>query len=320
MSMKWTKLGKIFNPADHNLIYNGVGFAQSPQPVVFDNHVRFYFSTREKDESGKFLSHPSYVDFDLSFKQILKVADHEIIPLGKLGCFDEHGIFPFHVVKDGNRLLAYTTGWNRKISVSADASVGLAISENGGESFTKIGDGPVLTASLDEPFLVGDSFVKKFDSLFHMWYIFGVRWAESIGEKEPQRVYKIAHATSEDGINWIRDGKTIISDVLNQNECQALPTVIEIDSKYHMFFCFREAFGFRTDANKGYRIGYAYSSDLTSWTRDDKALNLSVSETGWDSEMMCYPNVFECDGIVYLAYNGNQFGREGFGLARLEHL
>jgi hypothetical protein len=34
--------------------------------------------------------------------------------------------------------------------------------------------------------------------------------------------------------------------------------------------------------------------------------------------MQCYPNAFECDGSVYLIYNGNDFGRDGFGIARLE--
>jgi hypothetical protein len=33
--------------------------------------------------------------------------------------------------------------------------------------------------------------------------------------------------------------------------------------------------------------------------------------------MQCYPHVFECDGKVYLLYNGNEFGRYGFGLAEL---
>jgi hypothetical protein len=28
--------------------------------------------------------------------------------------------------------------------------------------------------------------------------------------------------------------------------------------------------------------------------------------------------VFDCDGRIYLLYNGNEFGRYGFGLAELE--
>ena len=33
---------------------------------------------------------------------------------------------------------------------------------------------------------------------------------------------------------------------------------------------------------------------------------------------MCYPHLFELDGQVALLYNGNNFGRDGFGLAILQ--
>ncbi|MEP7093170.1 MAG: hypothetical protein ABI793_03865, partial [Flavobacterium sp.] len=58
----------------------------------------------------------------------------------------------------------------------------------------------------------------------------------------PARVYKIAHAVSVDGVNWQKeDGKQIIADILNEDECQALPTVLKIGNRYHMYFCFRQA-------------------------------------------------------------------------------
>ncbi|MBA3704780.1 MAG: hypothetical protein H0W84_02445, partial [Bacteroidetes bacterium] len=68
----------------------------------------------------------------------------------------------------------------------------------------------------------------------------------------------------------------------------------------------------------GYRIGYAWSKDLINWTRDDENAGIEVSENEWDSSMLCYPNVFKCDDKIYLLYNGNEFGRFGFGLAVLE--
>jgi len=295
-----------------------VEFAQSPQALVCEDYVRIYFSSREKDKTGKYLSHVSYVDFEKNFKKVKGVSDKTVIPLGGLGCFDEHGIFPMNVVRDKNRILAYTTGWNRKISVSADASIGLAISGDNGVSFNKVGTGPVLTASLHEPFLVCDAFVKIVESTYHMWYIYGTKWINDSEESEPQRVYKIAYARSNDGVIWNRDGKQIIADVLDENECQALPTVIQSGDKYHMFFCYRYASGFRKIKERGYRIGYAISEDLANWTREDANGGLHVSQDGWDSDMLCYPNVFNCDDNIYMLYNGNEFGRFGFGLAVLE--
>jgi hypothetical protein len=150
-----------------------------------------------------------------------------------------------------------------------------------------------------------------------MWYIYGLRWITNDVE-EAARVYKIAHATSPDGINWERDGRLIIDDVLNEDECQALPTVIFHGGRYHMYFCFREAIGFRNTPGKGYRLGYAWSEDLETWTRDDNQAGIGLSPEGWDSEMMCYPHIFSIDDKPYLLYNGNAFGRDGFGIAVCE--
>lgn len=316
--MKWLKLGKIFDPAEHALPNNCFGFAQSPQALVMDDRVRVYFSTRERDSIGKFLSHVAFVDFDKSMQNILDVSGHTVIELGELGCFDEHGIFPVNVVRDGGRVLAYTTGWNRKVSVSADASIGFAISHDEGRTFQKYGKGPVLSASLHEPFLIGDAFVALYGGIYHMWYIYGTKWIKAAGSEQPDRVYKIAHATSEDGVNWCKEGRKIIADKLNADECQALPTVFHRYGKYHMYFCYRQAHGFRTQSHNAYRIGYACSVDLVNWERDDSQAGIDVSEDGWDSQMQCYPHTFQLDGKVYMLYNGNEFGKSGFGLAVLD--
>ena len=316
--MKWHKIGNIFNPSEHILPNKCVGFAQSPQALVFDTFVRVYFSTRALDTNGKYLSHVAFVDFDKKFEQIWGISSETVISLGGLGCFDEHGIFPCNVMRSGKNIFAYTTGWNRRVSVSTDAAIGLAISHDGGLTFQKIGLGPVMSASLHEPFLVGDAFVRKFGDIYHMWYIFGTRWVVHLPGTSPDRVYKIAHATSVDGIDWRKEGRLIISDKLNADECQALPTVIQIADKFHMFFCYRQSSDFRNNPSRSYRIGYAFSDDLINWTRNDENVGIDVSEEGWDSNMQCYPHVFDMDGDIYLLYNGNEFGRFGFGLAKLE--
>lgn len=315
--MKWSKLGKIFDPTEQALANNCLGFAQAPQALVMDDRVRVYFSTRERDSVGKYLSHVAFVDFDKTMRNVLDVSRHTVIALGELGCFDEHGIFPVHVVRDGDRILAYTTGWNRKVSVSADASIGLAVSNDNGLTFQKHGQGPVLSASLHEPFLIGDAFVMLREGLYHMWYIYGSEWRKFSDTEPPDRVYKIAHAWSTDAINWHRDGRPIIADKLNAHECQALPTVFQLNGRYHMYFCYRQAHGFRKQSDSAYRLGYAFSKDLVNWERDDSQAGIDVSDDGWDSQMQCYPHTFQLDGKVYMLYNGNEFGRLGFGLAVL---
>lgn len=318
--MKWIKKGKIFDAADVGWDSGIKEYAQSPQAVVFDEFVRVYFSTRRRDDDGMFLSEIAYADFDREdLTRLVNVSRARVIELGGLGCFDEHGIFPISPVRVDDRIFAYTCGWSRRVSVPVETSVGLAFSDDGGASFTKYGTGPILTSSLHEPYLVGDAFVQRHDGTFYMWYIFGAGWSAEEGEPSPARVYKIGQATSADGINWHRDdGHRIIADRLNPSECQALPTVMRIGERWHMYLCYRQATDFRTNPARGYRIGYAYSDDLHEWHRDDAKAGIDLSESGWDSEMMCYPNVFSVDGRGFMLYNGNEFGRWGFGLAVLE--
>lgn len=316
--MKWSKRGKIFDPTEHALPNRCVEFAQAPQTLLLKDRVRVYFSARERDSNGKYLSHVGFVDFDTSMRNMLGISNRTVIELGGLGCFDEHGIFPVNVVRDGGRVLAYTTGWNRKVSVSADAAIGLAISHDDGLTFSKVGTGPILAASLTEPFLVADAFVAVHGGLFHMWYIYGTKWKKFVETEPPERVYKIAHATSIDGMNWQRESRPIIADNLNADECQALPTVFHRDGTYHLYFCYRQAHGFRDQSSRAYRIGYACSQDLINWERDDSKAGIDTSDDGWDSQMQCYPHVFELDGKMCMLYNGNEFGRFGFGLAVLD--
>jgi hypothetical protein len=315
--MKWKKLGKIFEPMAHDWHDEFIGFAQSPQTIVFDDFVRVYFSIRKNDTNGKFISHIQYVDFEYDMKTIRKISNHQVLGPGKMGCFDEHGVFPMNVLRVKDKIFGYTNGWTRRVSVSVETGIGFTISHDNGETFERIGDGPIMSATTNEPVLVGDPFVQQFDGLFHMWYLFGLGW-KKYSDAPPDRIYKIAHATSKDGLDWVKEeGVQIISDKLNDDECQALPTVIYRNNKYHMYFCYRSSVDFRKNKNNGYRLGYASSSDLMTWTRDDNKAGIGVSEDDWDSDMQCYPHIFKVKDKIYLLYNGNEFGKHGFGIAEL---
>ena len=315
--LRWKKHGIIFDVSSLDWDLDFVGWAQSPQALVFEGFVRVYFSTRTIDETGQYLSHVRYVDFSLDFQRVINHSKHEVVEKSVLGAFDEHGIFPINVIRVGEKIYAYTNGWSRRKSVAVETGIGILVSHDQGQTFQRIGPGPVLSATLSEPFLVGDAFVLKVGDEFRMWYIFGERWVQRNASQPPERVYKIAGAVSNDGQQWVKLNKRLIEDVLGPDECQALPTVTFFDEKFHMFFSFREAFDFRTNPMNAYRMGYASSVDLETWERDDFASGMNRPETGWDSQMMCYPHLFSVENRVYLLYNGNEFGRNGFGLAEL---
>src|SRR5665213_2131161 len=169
--MKWEKLGQIFDLSKSPFKDRYNSHAQSPQALVLDDRVRIFFSTRKIDKSGKFLSYVEFVDYDLDLSKIIGYSDHEVIEHGNLGCFDEHGIFPLSPLKLDDKVYGYTNGISRRVSVDVESGIGFATSSDDGKSFHKLGDGPVLSTSIHEPFLVGDAFVRIFDHKFHMFYI-----------------------------------------------------------------------------------------------------------------------------------------------------
>lgn len=314
---KWTKLGRVFHPQ----VIGGrpwlKEFAQGPATLVFDDFVRVYFSCRPPaDANGQYVSYSAWVDLDRrDLTRILDVAERPILELGATGAFDEFGVYPTSVAHDGGDVLAYYGGWTRCESVPFDVAIGLARSVDGGRTFQRVGEGPVLGASPDEPFVLSGPKIRRFDGGFQLFYIAGRKWKIVDGRAEP--VYKIRLATSADGVRWTRHGQDLIESRLEEDEAQASPDVVRGARRFHMFFCHRWSTGYR-GKERGYRIGYAHSTDLLRWTREDERAGLDVSAEGWDSEMVSYPHVFELDGSTYMLYLGNQVGREGFGLAVLD--
>jgi sucrose-6-phosphate hydrolase SacC (GH32 family) len=313
----WKKLGKVFTPQEVHDRPWLQEFAQAPATLVFDDHVRVYFSCRPPaDAQGAYVSYSAWVDLDRQdlFK-VRRIADQPILSLGDLGSFDEFGTYPVSVIRDGQELRAYYAGWTRCESVPFNVAIGVAISHDEGATFEKKGAGPVLSYSPDEPFVLSGPKVRRFNGQWQLFYIAGRKWKMVDGRAEP--VYKIRMATSLDGIHWTKLNRDLIPSRIEEDEAQASPDVFYANGKYHMFFCYRFSSHYRGKQN-GYRIGYASSVNLTDWTRDDSKVGIDVSEQGWDAEMISYPHVFELDGKTYMAYLGDQVGRYGFGLAVLD--
>jgi hypothetical protein len=314
----WKKLGRVFNPQEVEGRSWLKEFAQAPSVLIFDNFVRVYFSCRpQPDKNGQYVSYSAFVDLNRNnLFDIVNISQKPILELGESGTFDEFGTYPTSVIRNGELVTAYYGGWTRCESVPFNVAIGLAISHDNGVTFAKFGAGPVLSYSLNEPFIISGPKIRKYHDRWYLWYIAGRKWIKADGKPEP--VYKIRMAVSDDGINWVKQDNDLIVSKIEENEAQASPDVFFYEGKYHMFFCYRYSVGFRS-RQKGYRIGYASSDDLIRWVRDDAKAGIDVSEVGWDSEMISYPHVFELDGNVYMFYLGNQVGRFGFGLAQLEH-
>src|SRR5882672_7797763 len=313
----WVKLGKILDTTKAVTADWMKEFAQAPCVLKFEDFVRVYFSCRPApDANGQYVSRSAYVDLNREdLFEVLRLATAPTLTLGNVGAFDEFGTYPTSVIRNGKEVWAFYGGWTRCESVPFNVAVGLAISRDHGVSFDRVGNGPVLSYSSDEPFIISGPKVRRFNDHWFLWYIAGERWLANNGKPEP--VYRIRMASSADGVNWTKQNRDLVERRIESNECQASPDVLFSNGRYHMFFCYRYAIDYR-NRERGYRIGYAVSDDMNTWVRDDTKAGIDVSNDGWDSEMVSYPHVFELDGNIYMMYLGNQVGRYGFGLARLE--
>ena len=311
MSFTWDKQGLVFEPAGRFPWM--LHYAQNPNALLYEDKVRVFFNCRPAPGAdSNVTAHIGFVDLardDLS--RILGVSSRPLLPLGELGAFDQFGTMSSSTVWHGQEVWNYYVGWTCCQAVPYNWAIGVARSHDGGETFSRLGRGPVLGPSLHEPFLQNAPFVKKIGDTWHAWYSSGIAWLEHEGKLES--VYQIMHATSDNGLTWNRESKPILPPRVKQ-ECQTSATVIQAQGRYHMWFSWRHALDFR-NASRGYRLGYAWSQDLATWHRDDGLAGLEMSPEGWDSEMVCYPHVLDLEGQLIMFYCGNQFGRDGFGYA-----
>jgi predicted GH43/DUF377 family glycosyl hydrolase len=314
---KWKKLGKVFDPTT---VINRVWlheYAQAPATLIFDDFVRVYFSCRpKKDENGQYVSYSAYVDLNRkNLFKVLRIAEKPILSLGSRGCFDEFGTYPFSVIRMGGEVWGYYGGWTRCSSVPFIVQIGVARSKDDGKTFQRIGEGPILSISPDEPSGLGSPKIRKFNGKYYLFYVATNKWVVVNGK--PEISHKIRMAISDNGLNWVKYNQDLIPDSWGEYESQASPGVFWANDKYHMFFDGWVPTSFRQ--TKIRKIGYAYSRDLVNWIRDDSKAGIDISERdSFDNEMVAYPHVFELDGKIYMLYLGNEVGRYGFGLAELE--
>ncbi|MBY0407946.1 MAG: hypothetical protein K2Q01_09660 [Rickettsiales bacterium] len=308
----WQKKGHIFC-ADGRYPWMQT-HGQLPVLLRLEDRLRIYMHTRPvKGADGRSQAYPTFIDVDYDDPQkILQVHDRPILEAGELGTFDQFGLMGVSVVRHANAVWLYYGGWSRSIGVPYHQAIGLAISTDEGVTFSRYGKGPIITRTPQESFIQNSPVVQKYGDVFHMWYGTGMGWVTHGSAVEP--IYKLVHATSANGIKWERNGIPFLPSE-REDECQTVPSVIQIGQRYHMWFSYRNGTDFR-NAARGYRIGYAWSDDLLHWHRDDaRGALLPSSGNGWDSEMVCYAQVMAHKGKLMMFYCGNQFGQTGFGYA-----
>jgi len=295
--IKWSKRGLVITPRTDLWWMRSHAMIPTPEPLG-GGLVKVYFSGRNDDNQ----SHIGWAVIDLTTPdKILEFSSEPVLTPGQLGCFDDNGVTPSCIIRDGDEVRLYYIGWNPGVTVRMHLFGGLAISRDNGRSFERWSRAPIIERCPTDPYLNTAPWVVKADNEWRMYYVSGTEWVH----KDLPR-YNIKLARSQDGKTWVRDGHVCIDFATANENALARPYVIHENDVWKMWF-----------AHKGdaYKFGYAESYDGISWERRDDFAGIIPTPNTWDSDMVEYGAVVKYEGQRFMFYNGNNYGYGGIGLA-----
>jgi predicted GH43/DUF377 family glycosyl hydrolase len=303
--MRWEKRGLIYGPAGESAWARNSALQPTPLVMAEEGIIRVFAGMR--DDEG--VSRVGFVDVDAKDPaRVLRVSRTPALDVGVAGAFDENGVVPCVVVQRDGELRLFYAGYQLGQKVKFYVFGGMAVSRDRGETFTRYRRVPVCDRTDDELFFRVIHTMMLDGERWRAWYGGGDSFDTAEGHQYPR--YNIRHALSPDGIHLDSDYQVCV-DMRRDEYRVGRPYVIKRGELYCMFY------GAGTK-EEGYRLAYAESADGINWTRKDEEAGIEVSPEGWDSRMQAYPAVITSEDRTYMFYNGNDYGRDGFGYAMLE--
>lgn len=300
----WIKKGLIYAPdsrmpwAQHS--------ALTPTPFrLNDSVIRVFAGFRD----SKGVSRIGFVDVDAANpSRILAVSENPVLDTGKAGCFDDNGVILGDLVRHDGKVLMYYVGFQLVANVKFLAFTGLAISTDGGTTFHRQSEAPVLDRADEGLYFRAIHSVLIENGVWKCWYGVGSAWSPIKGTDYPR--YTTRYIESPDGVHFPNDGQ-ICLNYQNDEYRLGRPRVQRTASGYRMYYTAGTLRG-------TYLPGYAESPDGVRWKRMDDRVGIAPSPTGWDSKALSYTAPIAVKGREYLFYNGNDMGKTGFGYAERE--
>ena len=301
--MKWDKKGLIFHASEFDWSSHS---ALQPTPLQMHDRLRVFVGTR----CEKGMSRIAFVDLDLNDPTlVLGVSEGPILDVGAIGCFDEAGVVPSAVLYKGSTIYLFYAGYQLGINYRFSVLGGLAVSDDNGQSFRRIMKNPIFERNDSELLFRVPHSVLLDDNTWKIWYGAGSTFEKQHNKTVP--LYDIRYLETDKIENFSRAGSTVLKTE-NAEYRLGRPYIFSKNADEHFLF-----YGYSTH-DIPYQLGFAKSTDMINWQRCDHDIGLNDSPMEWEKQMRAYPAVIQINGRVMMLYNGNEYGREGFGLAELE--
>ena len=301
---KWQKLGLVYCP-DGEFDWLKTHAANPVVDHISGDMFRVYFSSRDEQNRSQICS--LVMDLKNDKADVVDGSLTHVLAHGENGFFDDSGATVTGLIHHNSSIYLYYLGWNLCKTIPFRNAIGVAVSNDMGKSFVRYSKAPIIDRNFIDPISISYPFVLLDDSRYRVWYGSCEEW---LGTSVRDYIFSIKYAESDDGINWKRQNSHAIKCNRNWEDAIARPHVIKDKDSYKMWYSKKKG--------EFYRIGYAESVDGLSWRRLDSDIDFGPSQNDWDSEMIEYPFVFDHNGKRYMLYNGNGYGKTGFGLAVLD--
>jgi hypothetical protein len=226
-----------------------------------------------------------------------KHTGNPVLAVGGVGTWDEAGVASPVVIKVGSTYKMWYTGKD----ASEILRIGYAESTDG-ITWTKSTSNPVLDKGTGwEALGVGSPAVILDGGTYKMWYS-GKSGSGPLGD------LKIGYATSSNGINWERySGNPVLGPGPTGSWADrgvGVASVIKDGSTYKMWFTGYTGFG-GVGGTTVSRIGYAESSNGTSWTPSPSNPIITTGAAGtWEGRGVGGPAVLNDGGFYKMWFSG----------------
>lgn len=298
----WIRRGKICGHDTWDLEWHKRN-TQLPIPYLKDDRtLRLYLTFCDAENRGRL----GYIDVNPNNpSEIIDYSKEPLLDLGNRGCFDENGVVSTAILEENGKMYLYYCGFQKHVNYPYSSLAGVAVSTDGGESFRRIQETPMLERKDGEMFIRTGVGIYKFGEVYRLYYASGNEWLNFEGKLVPK--YRFKYIDSKSPVSFTGEAKDLFP-LCDDEYGMTTPQIFRINDGYGMIYSIRSV-------SDGYRMGYAFSRDGVSFIREDSTMDIMRPQGEFDSEMYCYGKCFQYGERTYLFYSGNHFGMDGIGWA-----
>jgi hypothetical protein len=233
---------------------------------------------------------------------------HELaLDLGEPGCFDDNGVMPGCIFEYNGRWFMYYMGFQLVDKIKFYAFTGLLESNDDGENWIRRSKTPVLDRSDNGLFVRAIyDIVKLGNQKWRIFYSAASRWEVINGVNYGPTEIFYADVDNPLDLSGVTGIKLPFTDDFNYRVGHPKVSLNQTTGVYEMY-CNSD------NVNKEYSYRKFTSSDLSTWVEVEKDLPPGENNE-WDGLMLTYPAVYNINDNRIVLYNGNDMGREGFGI------